>query len=127
MQLPVYQTDTSGLFLYPTKANELALDAGNYNIPFGAVRQSPPQAPEGHVARWNGQAWDVVEDHRGDTLYMVGTGKQYTLGEIAEVDGQDARYSGWGEIPAWLTTEAPEVVEPGDGDQQVDDETAAST
>lgn len=105
--IPVYQADANGFYLYESKASELALDPGNYNIPFGAVQSAPPKCIDGEVARLVNGEWGVVEDHRADTLYVVATGAKYTLGTA--VDGQS--YDGGGPVPEWLTDVEPAPAE----------------
>lgn len=116
--IDVYQTDDHGLFLYEAQANELPLDPGKFNIPYGAVLTPPPAAPAGKVARWNGKAWEMVEDYRGASLYMASTGAAYTLGSSVEVDGKYVQYDGWGPLPDWLTDQAPMPPESPDGPQE---------
>jgi hypothetical protein len=103
----VYQTDVDGLFMYETEANELALDPGRFNVPYGATETPPPPVAVGSVARWTGTAWEEVEDHRGETLYRVETGEPYEPRSLVEIDGEDVTYPGWGELPGWLTASAP--------------------
>lgn len=104
----VYQADPNGFFLYESKAHELALDPGNFNVPFGAVSIAPPEAIAGQVAQLVGGEWTLVEDHRADTLYVIANGTRYTLGEA--VDGQC--YDGGGPLPEWLTDIQPQPAEP---------------
>ena len=91
--------------LFTTQANELALAPGLFNIPFGAYEEAPPAVPEGEVAQWNptSSAWMAVEDHRGETFYLVKDGTAYEMGSSVEVDGEPTSYPGWGKVPAWLT------------------------
>ncbi|MFY1901499.1 phage tail protein [Achromobacter xylosoxidans] len=106
----VYQTDpATGIYLFPTLANELALAPGVFNIPFGAYEDAPPAAEPGHVAKRDhaGSGWTVVEDHRGDVLYLADHGGQYSLGSTVEIEGLPMSYPGWGKVPAWLTLTAP--------------------
>lgn len=104
----VYQTDSDGLFMYQTIANELALAPGSYNIPFGAYEDAPPEAQEGKVQRREGAAWVMVDDYRTTPLWVVETGAQYAVG--SEHDGADGKvsYPGWGALPEWLTAEEPQ-------------------
>jgi len=105
--IDVFQADPTGFFLYASKANELALDPGNFNVPFGAVPVAPPEAIPGQVARLVDGEWALVEDHRTDTLYVIASGARYTLGEA--IEGQ--RYDGGGPLPEWLTDIPPEPAE----------------
>ncbi|MCF7770443.1 MAG: phage tail protein [Achromobacter sp.] len=106
----VYQTDpVSGIYLFATQANELALVPGVFNIPFGSYEDAPPAVAAGEVARRNPatSGWEVAEDHRGEVFYLVDGGAQYSLGSVVDVDGQPVSYPGWGKVPAWLTPTAP--------------------
>lgn len=109
---PVFQTDQSDFYLYEAVANELPLSPGAFNIPYGAYEDRPPVAPEGMVARRNGNAWVVVEDHRRDVLYVVATGQQYSIGSHVEAEGDTLVYDGGGAVPAWLTDVPPAPPEP---------------
>ncbi len=105
----VYQTDpANGIYLFPTHANELALELGVYNVPFGAYEDAPPEVGPDHVAQRDhtGLGWTVVEDHRGEVLYLVDSGTQYPLGSVVDIDGHSLSYPGWGQVPAWLTQTA---------------------
>lgn len=109
----VYQTDpVSGIYLFATQANELALVSGVFNIPFGSYEEAPPAVAAGEVARWNQatSVWDVEEDHRGEVFYLVKDGSTYEIGSSVEIDGNPASYPGWGNMPAWLTLDAPDPV-----------------
>jgi hypothetical protein len=56
----VYQTGPDGRYVGPTEADESPLEPGVWLIPAGAVETPPPEAPDGHFARWTGAAWEVV-------------------------------------------------------------------
>lgn len=105
--LTVYQTDGTGAYLYPLEANEIALQPGEFNIPFGAVETAPPVASSGQVPQWSNGAWTIVEDSRNLTFFVVATGDTYTLGSQIEVDSASVSFNGLGAVPAWLTTTAP--------------------
>ncbi len=69
----VYQLDAAGIYVGPTEADRSPLDEEEvYLIPAGCVEVAPPEVPAGHVARWQDGAWDLVEDHRGETWYLDG-------------------------------------------------------
>lgn len=118
--ITVYQADMAGFFLYDVKAYELALQEGEYNIPFMALRAAPKDAPPGYVNRVAGDDWVVVEDHREDVLYYVKTPatedkpaliERYQMASVVAVDGQNVSFDGGGPIPSWLTSVAPEPAE----------------
>ncbi|MFY2089911.1 phage tail protein [Achromobacter xylosoxidans] len=113
----VYQTDADGLFLYEAQANELPFSPGNFNIPFGAHGDAPPQKRAGMVARREGSQWVMVEDHRKTPLWDLETGQVYAVGTSVNVNGTDLAYPGWGPLPSWLTSTKPEAssTEPVDG------------
>ena len=100
----VYQTNSDGLFLYETIANELALVPGTFNVPFRALDDAPPTAPAGKIQRHDGKRWTLVEDHRKATLHITATGDRYVIGTQVELEGEEpVSYRGWGPVPAWLT------------------------
>lgn len=107
-QITVYQTDADGLFLHAVTANELALQPGTYNVPYGARLTPPPEAPTGQAALAVGESWMLVEDHRDTKLYRI-DGSEYAAGSTVLEGGHAVRYPGWGPVPAWLTSNAPPV------------------
>ncbi|WP_076591968.1 hypothetical protein [Herminiimonas arsenitoxidans] len=125
--IPVDQTDQFGFFQFRTAANELALAPGFFNIPYRAYADLAPEAPAGMIQRRVGAAWEVVEDHRADTLYYVKTPATetkpavldvYQFGTAVDVDGTPASYDGGGPVPDWLTDVAP-VPEPAPEPEQL--------
>jgi hypothetical protein len=103
----VYQTDCDGIYLYETIAQELGLDEGVYNVPYGAYEDAPPSSPAGSVARRVGDTWQSVQDHRAVPLWGTATKAPYVLGAVETIGGQDVSYPGWGPLPAWLTDIQP--------------------
>lgn len=87
------------------------------------VLVAPPAIAAGHVARWvtglhpvantktfgdaGTGAWEAIEDHRKDTLW-VERGKPYTIGS----DHEGQAYDGLGPVPAWLHTDEPAAPPP---------------
>ena len=63
---PVCQLDPDNIYIGQINA-ELDIYArdGSYLIPAGCIDTNPPEITEGHAARWNGEGWDFIEDHRG--------------------------------------------------------------
>ena len=108
-KMDVYQTDADGAFTHITVAHALPRSKGKFNIPYRAVQDAPPAAPEGSIAvrDFANGTWSVQEDNRALQLYVVSNGDAYTRKSSVEVDGETASYSGLGSIPSWLTTEAP--------------------
>lgn len=85
--------DRPFLYLYDPKTKELvgqrnadARPGGRGYILQGtfATPVAPPDVPEGYAARWTGEAWEVVEDHR------------------QKMDAQGIKYGG---TPYWLPAE----------------------
>ncbi|MCP2517041.1 phage tail protein [Achromobacter mucicolens] len=118
---PVYQTDSNGIYLYETRAAELPLSPGDFNIPFGAYEDAPPPAPHGYVAQREATGWKLVEDHRGTNLRITSTGEPYQLGTEAGAADESVVYNGIGPIPDWLTVyadDADAVAPKGEGPHQ---------
>ena len=92
----VYQSDPiSGICLFTTQANELALAPGLFNIPFGAYEEArlryrkAGRSVESHLVSLDGgggSPWG--------TFYLVKDGTAYEMGSSVEVDGEPASY-GW--------------------------------
>jgi len=102
-----YLLDVARCFAFAGQAREYADDPGVYNVPNDAVLVEPPPAPAGSVARWTGEGWQIVEDHRRATLYLP-DGQTYPIG--SDADGQT--YDGLGAIPAWLADAPPPPAPP---------------
>ena len=86
-------TQIPKLYLYAPKTKELvgqrdaaARPGGRGYILQGtfATPVAPPDVPEGYAARWTGEAWELVEDHR------------------QKMDAQGRKYGG---TPYWLPAE----------------------
>lgn len=119
-QITVYQINSLGFFLYQTVANELPFQPGMFNIPYDAIELAPPNVDSGYVARFVNGEWQVVEDHRKDTLfYQVeqATNEKpplyapYKIADVVQIDGESMSYDGGGPVPVWLLSELP-VQEP---------------
>lgn len=97
-----YQTDSNGIYLHPV--------SDHTSMPFGAITDAPPQEKEeGKVIKWQTTlhvndltygspgtgSWEVLEDHRKDTLLTIPSGNPYVF------DGGE--YDGLGPIPKTLT------------------------
>lgn len=113
--LTVFQTDDLGLLQGGARQE--------HGKSHRQVLVAPPAVPAGHVARWFSAlhpvadtqtygdagtgAWEVVEDHRKDTLWLE-RGKSYPLG----ADHQGQSYDGLGPVPAWLLADEPPAPAP---------------
>lgn len=83
----------------------IALDAsdlsprepGVFLIPGDCTENAPPDAPAGAIAIWSGDAWEVVEDHRGEVVYL---------------DGAATRIADLGPLPEGASPEASSPPEP---------------
>ncbi|MDR2188761.1 MAG: hypothetical protein LBE62_12065 [Azonexus sp.] len=103
-----HQLDAYGCYVFSAEARAFPDDPENYNIPGDAITIAPPIASSGSVARWTGSAWEIVADHRRDTLYRIASGQTYSIG--ADAEGQS--YNGLGPIPEWLSETPPPPAPP---------------
>jgi len=62
----VYQYDAAGYYVGPVD------DYGAAALPHNAIRSVPPPDREGHIQRWNGHAWERVENYKGREGYLNG-------------------------------------------------------
>lgn len=106
-QIPVFQTNSDGLFLYQAVAHEFPLQPGVFNVPYGAKLTPPPDAPAGQIAQAIGDGWRLVEDHREQSFYRTDTAEPYEVGQAVLIGEQVVRYPGWDVVPAWLTAAVP--------------------
>ncbi|WON76299.1 tail fiber assembly protein [Serratia sp. UGAL515B_01] len=81
---------TSGVltvFNYDGKTGEYLDSCEEYlsegvGLPANSCIEAPPKTSTGYIARRVGDVWDVVEDHRGKTLYSTETGQSVTISEL---------------------------------------------
>lgn len=85
----VYQYDAEGYFAGETVSF-------NGLMPNGCVDVAPPIIT-GFIPRWNGKAWDQVEDHRGEEGFVDG--------QPIIIRDYGARPEGWSLEPPELTND----------------------
>lgn len=81
--MKAYQYDASGYF-----AGEVEDYGGP--LPNNATR-SAPQEQDGYIPRWNGAAWEQVEDHKGEEGYV--NGQPHTIKNYGPLP------EGWSQTP----------------------------
>lgn len=81
-QKTVYQLDTQNLYIGSTGADPDPLNPENWLIPAGCIETAPPEIPEHHTARWTGEEWEILEDHRGQTAYRTSDGGKTDIEEV---------------------------------------------
>jgi len=54
-------------------------------LPSNATYDAPPEVPEGYVARWTGEAWELIEDHRGTRYWLPDDDWTHEGREVAEL------------------------------------------
>ncbi|OSI24637.1 tail fiber assembly protein [Neisseria dumasiana] len=96
---PVCQLDSDGLYIGQAEADlDVYARDGSYIIPGGCIDVEPPETRDGHAARWTGEAWEYIPDHRGKTAYRTDNGQAViidTVGEISDGLTLDAPPSEW--------------------------------
>lgn len=82
----VCQLDGDNLYVGQATAdlNIYARD-GSYIIPGGCIDTNPPELTEGHAARWNGEGWDFLADHRGKIAYRKTDGTAVTISQVGSL------------------------------------------
>lgn len=96
---PVCQLDDNGLYIGQVDAHlDINARDGSYIIPGGCIDTAPPETRDGHAARWTGEAWEYIPDHRGKTAYQTADGQAViidTVGVISDGLTLDAPPSEW--------------------------------
>lgn len=83
---PVCQLDADHFYIGQTTADlDIMARDGSYLIPAGCIDTDPPQISAGKVARWNGEGWDFIEDHRGKTAYRKTDGTAVTIDQVGSL------------------------------------------
>lgn len=85
----------TGEYLGSSQADPSPLEPGVWLLPAHCFTDAPPAAGQGQAVVRENNAWVVVADHRGATVYSTETGESRTWGQL-------------GALPAGLTLTAPE-------------------
>ena len=86
----VYTFDNAGVFTGKAEA-QIVIGSG---IPANSTLIEPPEATEGHAAIFHDGAWEIIEDHRNDTVWN-------------KADGSPGHVTELGPMPSTLTTTKP--------------------
>jgi hypothetical protein len=80
--IPVCQLDENNYFVGMTTADLDPLESnGHYLIPRLCIEATEPEFKAGYIAQWTGEAWQYIEDHRGETVYSKETGQEIKISE----------------------------------------------
>lgn len=101
--MQIYLYDENGLFQYEEQAQIDPLETQNqdkviYLLPPNCTTVKP-ELKDGFVSVWNGEKWELVEDHRGDEYWMPED----------EYGAQPHVMDELGELPEGATFTAPEM------------------
>ncbi len=69
--MQIYHSDPQdGEYLGTSTARPDPVESGKFLIPANATAVAPPSVSIGQVARWEGEAWGLVDDHRGQGYWL---------------------------------------------------------
>ena len=109
LSIPVCQLDENGYFVGITTAPIDPLENdGSYLVPRLCIVEKPPKIKPAHVVQWQGDKWQYIEDHRGETVYSKKTGERINISELGllpdDVTTQPPLpYSEWSEkVGKWI-------------------------
>jgi len=81
----------TGEYIGSVELRESPLEPGAFLLPAHCTAIVVPEAPAGHAACWNGTAWTLVEDHRGEAGSINGA--------AFVIEGLGAYPDGWSAVP----------------------------
>ena len=84
----------TGEYIDSVELRESPLEAGVFLVPACCTTTALPEVPTGYAACWNGSAWALVEDHRGERLW--------------DASGAEVIVRGLGPLPEGLSASPPE-------------------
>ena len=109
-----YRYDKEGVYLRPQLRQENPEAKGTYLMPAHCTDVEPPECQPPYVARWNGNSWEQIEDHRRH-LNSQGNydgGTPYWLPEEGDNYKSEPRYmTTLGPLPEGAVTERPAQTE----------------
>ncbi len=109
-----YGYDKDGVYTKEVFAQESPREKGVYLLPGRATWTAPPTCEAPYVAHWNGEAWELVEDHRrhlDDTGTPAG-GTPYWMPSEGDDYRSEPRYmKELGPLPEGAVTTKPEKPE----------------
>lgn len=88
-------------YIGETIADESPLEPGQFLIPAHATPCPPPVIPAGHAAVFNGSAWDLVEDHRCEPLWIKATGMASGIAELGPIPSEMTALAPHNAYPLW--------------------------
>lgn len=82
----VCQLDDNHFFIGTTEADlsPLDLDDGVYLMPAGSIDTTPPKLRKGFVAKWMGDNWQYIPDHRGEIVYSTIDQTEIIISEVGD-------------------------------------------
>lgn len=98
MKIWHYNWET-GLLVGEGEARPNPREPGKFLVPANATVLEPPKPRADHAVMWGGEGWLVVEDHRGEFVYL-------------KSDGSARYWIALGPLPEEVTTLAPAQARP---------------
>ena len=84
--IPVCQLDDNNYFIRMTIADlDPLANNGSYLIPRLCIVTEQPEFKNGYIAKWTGETWQYIEDHRDETVYSKETGQEIIISELGEL------------------------------------------
>lgn len=82
----VCQLDDNHFFIGTTEADlsPLDLETGVYLMPAGSIDTTPPKLRKGVIAKWIGDNWQYIPDHRGEIVYSTIDQTEIIISEVGD-------------------------------------------
>ena len=110
----VFKYDSDGVYICQVQAQENPVRKGTYLMPARSTEIEPPECQPPYVARWNGNSWEQVEDHRRHLNEQgnYARGTPFWLPNEGDNYKSEPRYmTTLGPLPEGAVTEKPEKTE----------------
>jgi len=86
--MKIYNYDSNGIYTGSRDARADPMNKNRYLIPANATKKAPPLAVAKQVAQFVNNAWQLVDDNRGDEVYQTADGANVTVDYVGPLKSE---------------------------------------